>query len=219
MGHFDMYFALEGIKGSGKTSVFEKTVADLLSAGLAFQTIRPVAARPGSLVDALQERFGHHFPDWLNERVYAHRSNLAGASAQRRGCLLGERSVLTSYVTRWNEDDPLAGLARVDRLEDRIPLPHHVMFLSVSVELALRRIHRRAKRGYGRSEQTPAQLRRADSLYRHLAALGHRYGLGHVQWHWIDADRPLHIIVDNVVDLVTRLEPTFHSPALTAAAQ
>lgn len=201
-----MYFAIEGIKGSGKSTVFERAFDELRRCGLAVQAIRPTAARPACWIDAIHQRFGQWWPDWMSERVYAARSNQAAENFHRRGCILGERSVLTSYVSRWNDCDPVSSMDRVDRLECRLPLPRHVLFLSVPVELALRRIQDRARRGYGLCDQSEAQLRRADKLYRHLAMSGAYYGLGDLQWHWIDATELLGVVVSQVVGIVKQIE-------------
>jgi thymidylate kinase len=209
-----MYFAIEGIKGSGKSAIFEGVIAALKEHWLDVHVLRPTARCNVPLLDPLYETFGHHWPDVLVERLYAFRSNRAARSMPKRDCLVvGERSVLTSYVSRWDASDPLAGLAHVDALEHRIELPQHVIFLSVPITLAMRRIGSRPKRGYGTRDETEHRLREADSLYRHLAHAGAHYGLGQIRWHWINAAQPLDNVIRDVVGVIVDFEPRPAAPA------
>jgi thymidylate kinase len=202
-----MYFALEGIKGSGKTAVFEGVYAELKRQGFAPHCLRPVAARPASILDALHVVSGRYWPDRLVEQLYASRSNCAARHLPRRGLVLGERSVFTSYVTRWDAADPEASMARVDALEHCIQLPQHVLYLNVPVEVAIQRIGSRPSRGYGNGDQAASRLRDTDALYRHLAGMGERYGLAPVQWHWVDATKPLQTVVCEAARIVVALQP------------
>src|SRR5437870_4709825 len=99
-----MYFALEGIKGSGKTTVFEAVCNELALNSLAFATLRPThRIGEASVIEFLQRKTGQWWPDWLVERFFAMRSNRQCTRLPKRCSLVfGERSVLTSYVTRWN---------------------------------------------------------------------------------------------------------------------
>lgn len=202
-----MYFAIEGIKGSGKSAVFAGVYTELQYQGFEPHRLSPTSARPANILDALHVVSGRYWPDFLTERLYAARSNRAARQVPKRGLVLGERSVFTSYVSRWNHADPAATLVRVDALEHHIQLPQHVLYLSVPVELAVKRIDSRPRRAYGNRDQTSTRLREADAVYRHLACMGQCYGIDQVQWHWVDATKPLFEVVRNTTEIIAALQP------------
>lgn len=210
-----MYVALEGIKGSGKSSVLACIESRLATMGVRHRVLRPYAFQGAdSLLERAYLRTGQHWPDWAVARFYGWRSDCRVAAIPKRaGLLIGDRSVITSYVTRWNNADPVAGMATVDRLEQRIALPDKVIFLDTSVELALRRISHRPARRYGCRDEQPERLRSAAMAYAKLSADPAQFGLDYVEWHVVDASRSVELVAADVLRRIVSLAeaPSFNS--------
>lgn len=196
-----MYIALEGVKGTGKSTVFQQLQAALTSDGITVIPLcptRPVS--PPNLLERLADLRRLRSSDTFRERLYAMRSNHAARRVPRlQGqLLLGDRSRLTSYVTRWSGSTAAsreASIARVNALEPLIGLPDHVLYLHAPVEVLRARLEARL-RVYGREDETPdrlaAQLSAYEDLQRHAADLG----LAGVRWHRIEASVPAEQVVD-----------------------
>ena len=201
-----MYCALEGIKGSGKSTVLALPTEALMAAQVRHAVLRPYAAPTSST--AIESAFrltGKFWPDWAVERLYAHRSNECAARAPwRERLLLSDRSVLTSYVTRWNRADPWLTMARVDALEPLLRRPDHVFLLEVPVGLARKRIVGRRARPYGVRDEEITRLQAAADAYKALAGDPSRWGLQHVRWHHVDASRPVGEVADEISVQIAR---------------
>lgn len=201
-----MYIALEGIKGSGKTTVHGRACQALSARDIAFASLRTTCRAEGfSLVETLYECTNKWWPDWAVARVYATRSNRnARAVPRRTPLILGDRSLLTSYVTRWDTVNPELGMQRVEAMET-LRLPDHVIYLNLPVDLAQARINNRERRNYGHRDQARDRLSGADSCYKAIAREGRKYGLGGIRWHWIDAAQPLDGVIQNVLGTVASI--------------
>src|SRR5690606_30581333 len=95
--------------------------------------------------------------DALREQLYAARSNFHAARVPADAPLvLGDRSILTSYATRWDRlpaQRRAAHIAQVDALEHRIGRPDHVIYLSLPEPQLLARLRARSERRYGLDDQ------------------------------------------------------------------
>jgi len=157
-------------------------------------------------IDRLYLSTGMHWPTWATAWFYARRSDRMASEVPRRTSLvIGDRSIVTSYVTRWDEKDPIASMDAVDRLERRIPLPDHIVLLDVPVVEALRRIEHRPRRRYGCRDECGDRLSAAADRYRLLARNPSSFGLGGVSWHVVNASRSLNCVAAEVTDLVYQL--------------
>lgn len=207
-----MYIAIEGLKGSGKSTLFERLPQRLRDYGLEVVLLCPTHPLP---CDHPLERLAASAPsdDELRERLYAARSNHHAAQVPSGAQLvLGDRSILTSYATRWHR--VCAGqrrlhIERVNRLENRIGLPDHVLFLNVPAEKLLCRLQARIERSYGRHDETPQRLQAALAAYAEMRERRVELGLGAITWHDIDADvRPNRLLARVVVRILEILRVT-----------
>lgn len=201
-----MYIALEGIKGCGKSTVFDAVAYLLKKRGMTINCLRPTSAA-NFFIEPFYLRTNQWWPDIAIEWLYAKRSNYHANRLPKPlgGLVLGDRSIFTSYATRWDSDNPERTLARVNRLEYRIPIPNHVIYLSVPVDTALSRIKARPHRCYGRVEQSNYRLNSVDHAYRELALKGHQLGLTNIDWHWIDASAELPVVIATVLSCIDQL--------------
>ncbi|MBI5331175.1 MAG: hypothetical protein HZB71_11250 [Betaproteobacteria bacterium] len=204
-----LYIAIEGIKGCGKSSLFKAITRYLVSKGRPHHCLRPTAPVSGHVMEWVYRTLRLEHWDGMMEHLYAFRSNWHASQVPKRSPLiLGDRSILTSYATRW----PGSGhhgaeqhLDRVDRLEHRIPLPDHILFLDVDVDTALSRIAGRPHRDYGLRDEAPSRLAACINAYRQLKYLAGSLGVEHITWHHIDATQPHPIVLQQGIRILEQL--------------
>lgn len=207
-----LYIVFEGPKGSGKSTAFDRVVAELRARRVSVSTLCPTRPMPPS---SMWERFARaplvSSSDWFRERLYARRSQHAArvSRSQRASVILGDRSRLTSYVTRWNAASLTARRAcksRVDRHEPFIGDPDHVLVFDAPLELLVQRTEARGRR-YGLVDESPARLQAAREAYEDVREHAAALGMGAVKWHRLDASKPAHAVAADALALVLRLIP------------
>jgi len=168
-----MYICLEGIKGSGKSTVFELVKKKLEQEGLSFSIICPT--KPISSFN-IREWIHSHFHflrkfDWWNSWIYSLRSNKSALIAlrEKKSLIIGDRSILTSYVTKrihgvsWNGVIDL-----VNRMENLIPLPDVVMYFRIDPNQALKRLQKRRNHLSVKKDETLNSLYKAEEIYAEI---------------------------------------------------
>lgn len=169
-----MYICIEGIKGSGKTTLVNELKYYFERSRREFEIASPTKPIPNSYVERIFKifRFLRRI-DVCNEYLYAARSNYVGKNIDWNcNLIIGDRSIITSYVTRWYKwSTPEICVERVNRLEKHIKVPDYIIFLDISVEKALERIKNR-KRDYGSTDETPERLQQAISAYKEIYKIG-----------------------------------------------
>lgn len=205
-----MYIAIEGPKGCGKSTLLAHLPQRLRDYGVSVALLCPT--RPIPLPHPLEQAAAGSADDALREQLYAARSNYHAARVDRDATLiLGDRSILTSYATRWER--ALAGqkrqwIERVDAMENRIGLPDQVIQLHVPQERLLARLQDRRERDYGKLDETPERLRAVLRAYRELREQSAALGLGGIVWHDIDAstspERVLARVVVRILEILVR---------------
>lgn len=188
------YVAIEGIKGSGKSTLLADLSKQLTVQGIEFCLLSPTSHMPPwHPAELAYSAFSLEKFDALTEWIYALRSNWHSARVSNRvPLIIGDRSVLTSYVTRWGRAhvSGVAGhLAKVDSLEYRIQKPDHVIYLDVDVAVATERIQSRPARNYGKVDEGIGRLQDAINAYQYLMQNGKRHGLENIQWSVVNARR------------------------------
>jgi thymidylate kinase len=209
-----MYICLEGLKGCGKSTLLAAVQTLLTSRGISFALVEPT--RPMPIEQSWQERLSAKLPclrrlDAWNELLYAHRARYATATARWQApIVLGDRSLITSYATRWRKwGSPHECIRRVNRLEDHIPAPDHVVLLEVDPQLAWARAQAR-RRNYGQQDESLARLCEAREAYHQIAA----FGIPRLQctrWHVLDGSQAPELVLQNWLELMQQLVPTAFS--------
>lgn len=96
-----MYIAIEGTKGTGKSTLLENLEHKLQQEGIDFQMFAPTKAMPK---DTWWEKaYADHCQDDVYlDSLYTARANYHASKIDFNASLvLGDRSMLTSFVTRW----------------------------------------------------------------------------------------------------------------------
>jgi thymidylate kinase len=201
-----LYIAFEGIKGSGKTTVYTSVLRMLMARGFNPESLRPTSPGKNSFFDFLFQKCGALCPDFICERLYAARSNRAAAMlCKKTGLILGERSIITSFVTRWCYANPPAKIQKIRLLEHRISIPDHVIFLNSSLQVARQRIATRPRRRYGTYDQSPERLAEANKLYMNFATQPGAICGKQIKWHFVNANQPLEEVIAEAFSICVRL--------------
>lgn len=171
-----MYIAIEGIKGSGKSLLINSLSKVMREQEVPYTIVAPTKkahpADPLELLTRMMPRLNK--VDRWNEYLYARRSAVAARTANLEGRIrLGDRSIVTSYATRWKKwGDPQICIDRVNRMEPYIPAPDAVLYLTVAPETAASRIAGRERRNYGLYDETLPRLQEMDAHYREIQSYG-----------------------------------------------
>ena len=205
-----MYICLEGLKGCGKSTLLSAARELLTTHQVPFALVE--TTRPMPVERSWQERLCAQLPclrhlDAWNELLYAQRARYAAATAcWQQPLVLGDRSLVTSYVTRWRKwGSPLTCIRRVDRLEGPVPAPDHVVLLDVDPRLAWERAQAR-RRSYGQHDESLARLYEARDAYHQIAAFGIPR-LQRTQWHVLDGNQTPQLVLRDWLQLMKQLAP------------
>jgi thymidylate kinase len=199
-----MYVCLEGLDGSGKTTLFnglkikfdEHCKLHGLTAEIACPTHN---SNPDSLLEKLYNRNSRLKNSSLFRAfIYSRRSNFVAKNTNwNSDFVLGDRSIVTSYVTRWRKYRGSAKLSSlfVDIMESKIPAPDFVIMLDASPELLIRRLKARNKEID--IDETPKRSMEMRAAYKEIrdSALISRLGKA----HWVtvpiyDEDEPVDVL-------------------------
>ena len=206
------YIVLEGVKGVGKSTVFQLLKEYLLQNKVVFEEVCPTRKQTNNF-SFWECAYGYCQNDWVKERVYAYRANLAAQNANWHSPLIiGDRSIITSYVTRfWKYNYPKIHINRVDKLESLLPAPNLVLYLSTDIDHIVQRIQSRKDRDYGKEDETETKIIQDLAAYQELRKNHWATKLANTQWVDIDCSQNPQAVLDEIVYQVKRfLKSTNH---------
>lgn len=185
-----MYIVLEGIKGAGKSTALTALTGLLKQEGIKFETFSPTSAMPANTWwEQAYQKWSHD--DQLLSDLYTARANYhASRTDFSKSLILGDRSIITSLVTRWPKEHTQyeAYVTKVRQQEYAVPLPDAVAYLAVDIDVAKRRTYER-KRSYGQHDETLVRLYQAQCAYQEIFEHKSKIGLGHIRHQVINANR------------------------------
>jgi len=167
-----MYIAVEGIKGSGKSTLISSTLLNV-SEEIRGLEIFPITEpmTPSHKLEILGNKIqtktadDTHVENLFIERAHWHQSRLN----DKRGFILGDRSIATACVTRWdNWDDPYLTIKRIKKQYQNIIGLDVVIWLKTNIKTAEQRIIQRAKKSIRCCDETITNLSKAAEIYDEL---------------------------------------------------
>lgn len=197
-----MYIALEGIKGAGKSTLLTLLSEALEQSGLAHATFKPTQAMPQYMW------WEQAYPQWQHDDAY--RSALYTARANYHAeqtnfedqLIIGDRSILTSFVTRWDQQDDKAEFIRCIReREYAVPVPDVVWYLHVDLDIVKQRLTAR-QRSYGLHDETISRLAMAQQAYQQIFQNKADLGLKNMQIQYFDANEKVELILAKLLQSV-----------------
>ncbi|MCP8970942.1 dTMP kinase [Ectobacillus ponti] len=199
------YICLEGLKGAGKTTIFKYLLEKFEEHGIEFSTVSPTKpAYSGHFI----EKVFQYFPTLKNNRIarvflYAHRSNFAARSAAwDKKLVLGDRSVVTSYATKWSASSwrTWFHIWVINHLENKIKAPDYIIYIDVPQEVRRERIDQRDKeRDMDESEDRARQMEEA---YFHMMNGSGISRIQHVQWLKVSGEGKREQVCEEVFQLI-----------------
>ena len=201
-----MYIAIEGTKGTGKSTLLENLKRKLQQDGIDFQMFAPTKAMPKEIW--WEKAYSDYCQDDVFlDSLYTARANYHASQIDFDGSLvLGDRSILTSYVTRWPHDDLKCLLPYLDQIRQKeflVPLPDLVLYLDLPLDITLSRLAQRG-RNYGLHDEQEEQLMRAKEAYTTLLSYKNELGMADLQYQWVDAKQKPEDLLENVYALVVK---------------
>lgn len=188
-----MYIAIEGVKGVGKSTLLKG-----ISSWMDSETINYVVACPTKpingwdLYEFIYTKLS--FLEKVNrvkDIIYARRANrVAKYTNWKSKIVLGDRSILTSYITRlWDENNPEAHIKLIDELQPAMPAPDYILYLKAGITDILHRIKKRGERNYGKNDEHPNRIATDIAAYDYVINNSLAKRLSNTEYIIIDATK------------------------------
>ena len=200
-----MYIAIEGLKGTGKSTLMQ-TLLPLLQEQLAacdIQTLSPTTPIPDHPLEA--HFFARQDDDNYLQELYAKRSNHHASNIDwNADLIISDRSLFTSLAVRWHhaENKRLSALQHYQQirvLESVIPLPDITIQLDAPDDILMSRYKTRT-RIYGKQEETLAAISTLRRNYKQMYA-------------WL-ASHQAQTVTDKPIELY-QYDTAYHTPEQT----
>lgn len=188
-----MYIALEGIKGSGKSTILQNILCSSEQKQISLCRSTTSAGAYDPLEQLLLKNPTLNENDAFMERLFLQRAIVHDQRMQHRQFVLGDRSILTAYVTRWKKwNNPNYTIRRINEQYRKIRKPDVYIFLESDVERSLRHIAGRKQKTTGKNDEQRDALALAQDNYQVLLLEGeYRRKIGPVQIIRLKTDTPL----------------------------
>lgn len=169
-----MYVAIEGIKGTGKSTIISSLINDESSSNYR-TSIFPITASMGAnhpLEIKIERNPFLKFDDAFIERLFIERAYWNQSICDKNASIiLGDRSIATAYVTRWYKwNDPYYTIKRVNAQYAGIRMPDVIVWLSTKVASAQKNIERRIKNNVCSTDEKYDRLIQSNTIYEELFA-------------------------------------------------
>jgi len=203
------YIAIEGLKGAGKSTQIKKLCEILADNHIVYSVISPTAiTNKNSIVEILYSKY-----KWLQNKsfsralLYSYRAIAAQKKANWNAHLiLGDRSIVTSYITRWRKwiNSPLLTIIFVNILQPFIKSPDIIIYIEVPIETLEGRLR---KRGVSDIDSTTNRLQEMDLAYKEIVNTYKIRKLRNTKWISIKGDTTeenvskelYNIIIENII--------------------
>lgn len=178
-----MYIALEGIKGSGKSTLLKNILGTDKQGEIALCSSTASVGAKDPLEQLLVKNPKLSEDDAFMERLFLKRAHVHDQRTRHRPFVLGDRSILTAYVTRWQKwNDPNYTIRRINEQYRHIRKPDVYILLESDVDRSLRHIAARKPKSTGKNDEQRDALALAQETYQMLLLEGeYRRKIGQTQ--------------------------------------
>jgi thymidylate kinase len=199
-----MYIAIEGLKGSGKTSLVDKLILFLTAANINFSVMKPTKADDkNSLIEKIYAKYSFmQRNSFFRAIVYTHRAYVASKKTDWNSRLiLGDRSIITSYITRWRRwfNSSYLSILFVNIMEPFMRPPDVVIFLQVSIENLMQRMD---KRGIFDIDSSMERLNEMCNAYNEIRIYRPIKKICHVKWIYVDGNKKEDEVFDETCRII-----------------
>lgn len=194
------YVVLEGVKGVGKSSIYQLLTEYLRKERIFFQEACPTKkSQDDHSFWELAYRF--YQKGFIKEQVYTHRFNQVAENTNWDAPLiLGDRSIITSYVSSfWKYGNPEIQIRKVDELIPTLRSPNLVLYFNASIDRIMSRISQRKDRTYGKEDETESKVIEDIMAYQTLRETPISNRIAASKWIDIDSNFGLKDVFDQVV--------------------
>ena len=165
-----MYIAIEGIKGSGKSTIINELVADSKATQMKLFPITASMSKNHPLEKFHQVNPELKSNDEFIENLFIHRAYWNQPDKSEK-MIVGDRSILTSYVSRWMKwSDPFCTIKKVEHQYKGIMKPNVLIWLETPVETATKNIRKRKQKEIRKSDEAEEKLIADKLIYEELIA-------------------------------------------------
>lgn len=185
-----MYIALEGTKGTGKSTIFSQLELALQYDGIQFATFSPTKPMPTDLWWEKAYAQYSEVDQFIEELYHARANHHAKNISFDEPLILGDRSILTSFVTRWpHESKKLHEYIQHTKVQEyAVPVPDMVIYLDLPIEVTLQRLANR-ERNYGLHDEQIENLIQAKMAYEEFFKLKNELGFTEMKYQYVDANQ------------------------------
>lgn len=192
-----LYVAIEGVKGVGKGTLISNLKTQLQKEEIKFLELNPTQPLTNHFIEKVDQLLPLRRFDVWRKYLYAVRSQMSSRHVRRElsksdstyNLILGDRSILTSLVTRW-PDEPTRDriethFENVRKLESEIPIPDVIIYLEADLDAILERISNR-RRDYGQEDEEKSKIIDTMKAYDFLKNNNIK-PFQQIRWHSINA--------------------------------
>ena len=211
-----IYICFEGLDGSGKSSTHNKVFACLQQEGIRVQGVCPTRStchcieQSKCCCNSIERLFNRnpwlHRSRFLRMFLYAHRSNYAADHINLDvDLLLGDRSLVTSYICRWTRFNCCNRFLVwiVNRLEARIPAPDYVIYFDVPQEELKKRLTGRGNQDIDETDKRSQAMKKAyDELRNHPSIIRR---IAQTRWYVINGCQAQEDVNRDVIECIRQL--------------
>lgn len=205
-----IYIAIEGLDGTGKSTLFNNLCDKLDAANISYSTLCPTRmTRPRSLIERMYNFNNWHKRIlWFRRLIYAYRSYCAVKSLNTDvDIILGDRSIAGTYAKSWKVlfGSRSLTVAFFNLAEPFIAAPDYILLLQAPMQVIHTRLQGRA---YIDADESEASLLKMKDAYAEISGSYTIHRLRNSQWIPVDADKEQDVLTDEVLAMIHKWRNT-----------